>query len=136
MAKKAGIHIGPQLDAIIGVTGDETGITTSKRVNVIGDRYAEILRRERIEKQFSEAEWNALRDMLNGTLSEPAELIRGSLAMGWEDSVEDGLAEKWDVDPAALQKKLAALSYVQEVAVIEAVERWWRGQGATANSIA
>ena len=78
---------------IIGTTGDETGITTSKRVNVIGDRYAEILRRERIEKQFSEAEWNALRDMLNGTLSEPAELIRGSLAMGWEDSVEDGLAE-------------------------------------------
>lgn len=128
MAKKAGIHIGPQLDAIIGVTGDEAGITTSRRVNVIGDRYAEILRRERIEKQFSEAEWNALRDMLNGTLSEPAELIRGSLQMGWEDSVEDGLAEKWDVDPQVLADKLGALTYVQEVAVVEAVERWWRSQ--------
>ncbi len=128
MAKKSGIHIGPQLDAVIGVTGDEVGITTSKRVNIIGDRYAEILRRERIDKHFSAAEWNALRDMLNGTLSEPAELIRGSLQMGWEDSVEDGLAEKWDVDPTALQQKLAALTFVQEVAVVEAVERWWRNQ--------
>ncbi|WP_454255169.1 hypothetical protein [Pseudomonas sp. Marseille-Q8238] len=128
MAKKAGIHIGPQLEAAIGATGDETGITTSKRVNVIGDRYAEILRRERVEKLFSDAEWNALRDMLNGTLSEPAEVIRGSLNMGWEDSIEDGIAEKWDVDPRAMQQKLAALNYVQEVAIIEAVETWWRGQ--------
>ncbi|WP_220816075.1 hypothetical protein [Pseudomonas paralcaligenes] len=126
MAKKAGIHIGPQLEAAIGATGDETGITTSKRVNVIGDRYTEILRRERVEKLFSEAEWNALRDMLKGTISEPAEVIRGSLQMGWEDSLEDGIHEKWDVDPKAMQTKLAALTYVQEVAVVEAVERWWR----------
>ena len=126
MAKKAGIHIGPQLEAIIGVTGDDAGITTSKRVNVIGDRFAEILRRERVEKLLNEAEWNALRDMLRGVLSEPAAVIRGSLAMGWEDSLEDGIAEKWDVDPSAMQNKLAALTFVQEVAVIEAVERWWR----------
>lgn len=128
MARKAGIHIGPQLEAVIGATGDESGITTSKRVNVIGDRYAEILRRERVEKLFSDAQWNALRDMLNGTICEPAEVIRGSLNMGWEDSLEDGIAEKWDVDPAAMQQKLAALTYVQEVAIIEAVERWWRSQ--------
>jgi len=92
------------------------------------DRYAEILRRERIEKLFTDAQWNALRDMLNGTLSEPAELIRGSLAMSWEDSIEDGIAEKWDVDPQSMQQKLAALTYVQEVAIVEAVERWWRDQ--------
>lgn len=128
MAKKAGIHIGPQLEAVIGATGDETGITTSKRMNVIGDRYAEILRRERVEKLFSDAEWNALRDMLNGTSSEPAEVIRGSLQMGWEDSTEDGIAEKWDVDPSVMQQKLVALNYVQEVAIIEAVETWWRAQ--------
>lgn len=126
MSKKAGIHIGPQLDAVIGVTGDKAGITTSRRVNVIGDRYAEILRRERIEKLFSDAEWNALRDLLAGVCSEPAALIRGSLSMGWEDAIEDGLAEKWDVDPVGLSRKLAELTYVQEVCVIEAVERWWR----------
>jgi hypothetical protein len=128
MAKKAGIHIGPQLHAIIGVTGDKAGITTSRRINVIGDRYAEILRRERIEKQFTEAEWNALRDMLGGVLSEPAALIRGSLIMAWEDSVEDGLAVKWDINAVAMSRKLAELTYVQEVCIIEAVERWWRSQ--------
>lgn len=122
MATKKGIYFA---DAAEQALGD----INSGRVNQALDRFAEILRRERIEKQFSDAEWNALRDMLNGTLSEPAELIRGSLAMGWEDSIEDGIAEKWDVDPAAMQAKLAALSYVQEVAVVEAVERWWRGQG-------
>ncbi|GGM25684.1 hypothetical protein ACFQDN_22060 [Pseudomonas asuensis] len=126
MTKKAGIHIGPQLDAIIGVTGERAGITTSRRVNVIGDRYAEILRRERIEKHFSEAEWNALRDMLCGVSSEPAAMIRGSLAMGWEDSLEDGLAFKWDVDAVIMNHKLAELTYLQEVCIIEAVERWWR----------
>lgn len=134
MAKKAGIHIGPQLDAIIGVTGDDAGITTSKRVNVIGDRYAEIIRRERVESLFSEGEWNALRDMLNGTLSEPAAMIRGSLQMGWEDSVQDGLAVKWEVEPAAMHAKLAALTFVQEVAVIEAVECWWRGQSGAGSA--
>ncbi|WP_236213437.1 hypothetical protein [Metapseudomonas otitidis] len=129
MAKKAGIHIGPQLDAIIGVTGDDAGITTSKRVNVIGDRYAEILRRERIERLFDEAELNALRELLNGTVNEPAELIRGSLRMSWEDAIEDGLAEKWGLDGPATLQKLSALTYVQEVALVEAVERWWRERG-------
>lgn len=128
MAKKAGIHIGPQLEAIIGATGDETGITTSKRVNVIGDRYAEILRRERVEKLFSEAEWNALRDMLNGAVNEPAELIRGSLRLSWEDSLEDGIAEKWGVDDFEMTRRLHALTFPQQVAVVEAVERWWREQ--------
>lgn len=132
MAKKAGIYIGTHLQAIIGVTGSESGITTSKRVNVIGDRYSEILRRERIERRFSDAEWCALRDMLNGTISEPAELIRGSLQMAWEDSIEDGLAVKWGVDASLLQEKLVALTYVQEVAVIEAVERWWCEQAQPA----
>lgn len=128
MAKKAGIHIGPQLEAIIGATGDETGITTSKRVNVIGDRYAEILRRERVEKMFSEAEWNALRDMLNGTLNEPASLIAGSLAQGWDDALQDGIAEKWGVDDFEMTRRLAGLSFPQQIAVIEAVEKWWRAQ--------
>ena len=121
MATKKGIYFADAAEKLLGDIN-------SGRVNQVLDRYAEILRRERVEKMFSDAQWNALRDMLNGTLSEPAELIRGSLAMSWEDSIEDGIAEKWDVDPQSMQQKLAALTYVQEVAIVEAVERWWRDQ--------
>lgn len=121
MATKKGIYFADAAEKLLGDIN-------SGRVNQVLDRYAEILRRERIEKLFTDAQWNALRDMLNGTLSEPAELIRGSLAMSWEDSIEDGIAEKWDVDPQSMQQKLAALTYVQEVAIVEAVERWWRDQ--------
>lgn len=122
MATKKGVYFADATEQLLGEI-------SSGRVNQALDRYAEILRRERVEHVFGEAEWNALRDMLNGAISEPAAMVRGSLAMGWEDSLEDGLAEKWDVDPGALQQKLVALTYVQEVAVIEAVERWWRSQG-------
>ena len=111
------------------VLSERHGEITSHTINRALDRYYEILRRERIERQFSEAEWNALRDMLNGTLSEPASMCAGSLAMGWADSLEDGIADKWGLDPAGMACKLQALTYPQELAVIEAVERWWREQG-------
>jgi len=122
MATKKGIYFADTAERLLGEI-------SSGRVNQVLDRYAEILRRERVEQLFGEAEWSALRDMLNGVISEPAAMIRGSLAMGWEDSLEDGLAEKWDVDPSAMLAKLRALAFVQEVAVVEAVSAWWRQQG-------
>jgi hypothetical protein len=121
MATKKGIYFADAAEQLLGEI-------SSGRVNQVLDRYAEILRRERSEQLFGEAEWSALRDMLNGVISEPAGMIRGSLAMGWEDSLEDGIAEKWDVDPTAMLAKLRALTFVQEVAVIEAVAVWWRQQ--------
>lgn len=122
MAKKSGIYIGAELDAAIGVLGSGT---VSSRVNRIGDRYAEIIRRVQIEKRLDEAEWNLVRDSLNGTLHEPASQIRG-VWQGVEDSITlDGLAEKWGVDGDALLAKLRDLTYVEEVALVEAVERWW-----------
>lgn len=121
MATKKGIYFAEGAEHLLGEI-------SSGRVNQVLDRYAEILRRERVEQLFSEAEWSALRDMLNGVVSEPAGMIRGSLLMGWEDSLEDGIAEKWDVDPAVMGDKLRGLSFAQEVAVIEAVQRWWHEQ--------
>lgn len=108
---------------------EQHGDISSHSINRALDRYYEILRRERIERMLSESEWNALRDMLNGTVSEPAGMCAGSLAMSWADSLEDGIAEKWGLDPAGMAEKLRALTYPQELAAIEAVERWWREQG-------
>lgn len=122
MATKKGIYFADAAERLLGEI-------SSGRVNQVLDRYAEILRRERVEQLFAAPEWSALRDMLNGVISEPAGMIRGSLAMGWEDSLEDGIAEKWDVAPAALLTKLQALTFAQEVAVIESVAAWWRQQG-------
>lgn len=107
---------------------EKHGALTSHSINRALDRYYEIIRRERVERLFSEAEWSALRDMLNGTMSEPAGMCAGSLAMSWADSLEEGIAEKWGLDPAGMAEKLRALTYPQELAVIEAVERWWREQ--------
>jgi hypothetical protein len=104
------------------------GAVDSGRVNQALDRYSEILKRERIDMYFSEPEWSALRDMLNGSINEPAGLVRGSLAVGWEDSQLDGIAEKWCIDAEHMQIQLEALTYPQELAVIESVEAWWRAQ--------
>jgi hypothetical protein len=104
------------------------GAVDSGRVNQALDRYSEILNRERIDAHFSDPQWSALRDMLNGVLSEPAHWQRGSLAMGWKDSQPDGLADKWGVNAELMEYKLAALTYPQELAVIESVEAWWRAQ--------
>lgn len=119
MATKRGIYFSDDQAEFLGDV-------TSKRVAVVVDRYREILRRERIDQEFSEVEWNLLRDIGNGTVFEPAQLIAGSLAQMAEDSRPDGVFEKWDVAPGELITKLRCLTYAQEVAVVEAIEAWWR----------
>lgn len=122
--KQISIYIGPPLEAALATGG---GRNRSHRINQIADRYLEILRRTSLP-EFSEAEWNLLRDALNGVLHEPAANVRG-VWMGVQDAIElDGLDAKWDVDGAALIKKLRDLSYTHEVALAEAIEEWWAGQ--------
>lgn len=121
MATKRGIYFAEAAERVLGEI-------TSGRVNQALDRYAEILRRERVEGLFSTQEWSALRDMLNGVISEPAGMIAGSLAQGWADSLLDGIAEKWGVDGAGVLDRLRSLTFAQEVAVIEAAQAWWRSQ--------
>lgn len=104
------------------------GDVTSKRVAMAIDRYREILRRERVERLFTEAEWNLLRDVCNGTVFEPAQLIAGALVAEVKDATYDGIADKWSVDVPMLLENLEKLSYVQQVAVIEVIEAWWRDQ--------
>lgn len=127
MAKKSGVYIGSELEAAIGPL--DNSISVSHRINRLGDRYREIMRRTQIEKKLTEAEWNLMRDSLNGTINEPASQIT-RLWHGIEDSIKlDGLAQKWDVDGDALLSKLRDLTYVEEVAAVEFVERWWIEKG-------
>lgn len=112
----------PVVQAAVANNGGGRGM--SHRLAQIADRYQEILRRA-APPALSDGEMNALRDACNGTLHEPAALIRGSLWIGIEDSLPDGLAEKWQIDGAALVEKLRGLTYPQEVALVEQIEAYW-----------
>lgn len=91
------------------------------------DRYYDLIERTVASVQLSSAEWSLLRDALNGTIIE-SWWSGHTLAAEIEDACDDGLAEKWHVDSAALVERLIALSPAQVLAVCDAVEQWWRRQ--------
>jgi hypothetical protein len=93
----------------------------SGRVTEIIDRYFEMVRRTRIEKRFSKAEMNLMRDACLSWLPEPAATVFGGVALEVEDSLPDGLDKKWGVDAHALIAKLNGLGPGEEVALVEAV---------------
>lgn len=127
------IRPAPVLEEAIALNGGGRGL--SHRLAQIGDRYMEILRRTP-RPDLSEGEINALRDVCNSTLHEPASMIRGSLWLGVEDSLPDGLAEKWRIDGHALVEKLRRLTYPQEVALVEQIESYWADVAAKKNAAA
>lgn len=88
-------------------------------------RYLEALRRARAElrPQLSGPELALLCDVCNGTLFEPHAIPL--LYAEIEDSLSDGYAAKWEVDGPGLVAKLRGLSYIQQAAIVDAVERWW-----------
>lgn len=94
----------------------------SGRVTTIIDRYHEMVRRTRIERHFSQAEMACVLDACMNWLAEPAPTVFGGAALEVEDSLADGIAEKWGVDGGALLSKLKALTPGQEVALVEAIE--------------
>lgn len=115
------LYLSPGAEDALGAraTGERDRSAVASRMM---ERYAEICRRSLPE--LSDAEWDLLRDSLNGWLPEPAASV-GWLAMGVRDSIEmDGLAGKWGVDGPALLSRLEALDYAGCLAVLDAVEQW------------
>lgn len=129
MSKRTTIYLNPPITAAI-----EGAQSTSGRLGAVCDRYSEICRRTRVAQRFSEAELNAIRDCCNGSWFEPAQLIDGAVLANFEDSLVDGLAEKWGIDPDETAGKLRALGFADQVALVEEIERFWReeysGDGA------
>lgn len=113
----------PTVEKALSLNGGGTGL--SHRLSQIADRYCEILRRTRLP-DFTESETSLLHDACNGVWHEPASTIRGALAQGVEDAIDlDGLDEKWSVDGLALIEKLRGLDFIQEVKLVEDIERYW-----------
>jgi hypothetical protein len=90
--------------------------------------YAIAAARRGLRSRFSEGEQGLILDVANGALF-ASPCAAGFLEHEVAAALVDGGAEKWQVDGPALHKKLAALSYCEKLALIDAAERWWHRVG-------
>ncbi len=124
VVSKQSVSLAPEILAAMQARseGNLSG-TISKHLS----RYIEALRRERtaLRDQLSAEEIGLLCDVCNGSLFEAHTIPL--LYAEVKDSLADGYAEKWQVDGPALVTKLRALSYIQDAALVDAIERWWSG---------
>lgn len=123
MAERKSIYIGRGLARALAQQ-DLFGGTTGM-VNVIGDRYAEICRRERPELTLDE--WCAVCDALNGVWSFQLGDDGAANLPALMPEIHDapGLSEKWEVDVPRICAILNGLSFAGRIAVIDLVERFW-----------
>lgn len=106
---------------------DRLSEVTGTAVSINLERYFWLLDATKIP--FSEAQWNLLRDACNGwaTTMEAPETLAQGLAIQVEDSIDfNQLDQKWRVDGKELVNALKVLKPIQSIAVIEAIECYWR----------
>jgi len=88
------------------------------------ERYYHALQEALKTVELTEREAILLCDACNGLLVEPhtVQLLWAQVA----DAIRlDGLDRKWGVDGEALVARLRNYSYWQQLAITDAVERWW-----------
>ena len=118
------------LKAIARRTGDTTG-ERSGTISEMIERYDYLMSSERRELAtlFTPGECGLLCDVFNGTrFAEPFSIQMVGAEI--EDSYQDGYAEKWGVDRAQMSAKMAGITRSQQIALVDAVERWWDNQSA------
>lgn len=79
------------------------------------------------EVSLSEAEWNFLRDILNGSLLDEttAQYLWSEVA-----DADPEFASKWGIDADDLAGRIRTMPLFSRLAICDAVERWWREQRA------
>ncbi len=78
--------------------------------------------------QFTESEWNLMRDACNrwATSMEPPETLKGGLILQISDAMCDSqLGSKWRVSRPELMMKLESLTTAEAIATIHAIECFW-----------
>ena len=104
--------------------------SVSGTINRSVTRYVAIVEHSAAVTALSDAERDAVRDACRGWLPEPVQTIRGGPALEVADALADGLAEAHGIDGPALVAKLRALSFADEVALVDDVERYWHSVSA------
>jgi hypothetical protein len=107
---------------------DERGLSMS--ANRAIDRYYAIVEAERkkLDALFTKGEWNFMRNACNGTIWEPAEVIRGGVLADCEDGIDEDY-DFYNADRKILIKKLRDLNVSQQFALVELIEEWWDKNG-------
>lgn len=131
MSKKTSIYIA---DRLTRFADEHSADTLSGLINATAARYEVMCRRSL--PALSHDEWGALFEAIGqggpGAHPEPeaiASYLIGNIA-------DFGARQtRWDVDSSALVQRIAALPYAAQVAVLDAVERFWSSQDATIESV-
>lgn len=125
MPKKTSMYLPDWLPEYLASYGEENPLSPS--VVALIQRYRSITADACPE--FTEQEWSAICDVLNGCgvwlsdvgRTEPAQHIWAELL----DSGPDGIAEKWGVNLADLAKRIRALPLAGKVAVWDVAAKFW-----------
>lgn len=128
-AKTILIQNGELQKALLDRTDDRN--TFNSLGNLLLERYFALVRsRVRvIRKTFTEPELQAFLDAANGTDWNPIEVGIQTVALELSDAFEDGLADKWNIDGAAMLAKIEAVDNLTIVALIDFAEYAWRNAG-------
>lgn len=105
------------------------GVERGEGVGVVAkrdlERYYEALRRALADVDLNYEEAYALCDVLNGVI-----LDATTIPLMWAQVADairhNNLARKWGIDGESLILRLRSYSYIQLLAIVDAVERWWR----------
>lgn len=103
--------------------GAEAPIVVDARTHEMLERYAEIIRREQmlLSRRFADAELHLLAEVIRGIHFDSADSCRGLWLAVEARMLADEIDQRHGVDGEALLEKMKALSYTQEVALIEAL---------------
>lgn len=114
MTKRTSLYLNPPLREALEGAGSISG-----RLGQVCDRYLEICDRANIEGRFTVAELRAVRESCAGLVFAPAPLITGAVASAFAASGEPEFGSPdW-----TLLAKLRALTYWEQVALVEIIER-------------
>ena len=123
---KKHIYISEAAQKVIGTIDENTNL--SGRINSIIVRYGGIL--EKDCPKLTTGEWLAIVEILNSTWRETESSrldIARSLWAEIADSGPDGIGEKWEIDVEELAQQVRRMSYAEQCAIIEVVNRFWSG---------
>lgn len=105
------------------VERSEAGRSPSQTAARDLDRYYDLLTIALAQVDLSPGEASLIVDTMNGTHIDltAAQMLHYEIA----DSLDDGLAEKWEIDGPGLAAKAGGWSLLTRMAICDAVERFW-----------
>ena len=128
--KRYSIYNSPALDRALSERikpdSDEGDFRSrSSMISAMADRYAEIIRRSMPSLMVDE--WMLIFDVMNGcwTMDQPYLQAQG-IAHQIADATEmDNAGEKWAVDGLDLARRIAAMTFSEQLAILDTAERFW-----------